>query len=168
VTGQRSNRLVCRPSQRLGQQVFRNVCLSHLILFGPCQADKSRFSPAARSLALTSTPSACARPQFVPHRVLFNLFQSFPIAGEARSKLQRPRFARYQSANWTKMSIVLSMAIGPTPVPRNFGLISMQSMINRSHPEASYSSCTSSFQQPVSRSNRSFPIFGNVPVDAVS
>src|ERR1700688_435403 len=36
-----------------------------------------------------------------------------------------------------KMSIVLSMAIGPTPVPRNLGLISMQSMINRSHPEAS-------------------------------
>jgi hypothetical protein len=35
------------------------------------------------------------------------------------------------------MSIALSMAVGPTPIPRNFGQISNQSMISRSHSEAS-------------------------------
>lgn len=49
ATGQRSNRLACRASRRLGQLGFR-ICWSiHLILFGPYQADKSRSHRAARS-----------------------------------------------------------------------------------------------------------------------
>ena len=56
VTGQRSNRLVRWPNQELGQRVFRDLCVTHPILSGPYQADKSRSHSAARSQALTSTP----------------------------------------------------------------------------------------------------------------
>jgi hypothetical protein len=70
VTGQRSNRLVCRPSQRLRQRVFRISYVIHLILFGPYPGHESRSHRAARSRAETSTPSASVRPHPVQGRVL--------------------------------------------------------------------------------------------------
>src|SRR5258708_2412891 len=77
VTGQRSNRLVCRPSLGPGQRVVRNLWLTHPILVGPYQGDTFRSHRAARIQVLTSTLSVCA----LPHR---------------------PRFARYQPADWTE------------------------------------------------------------------
>src|SRR6267154_732032 len=107
----------------------------------------------------------------LPTLGVFNLFNAFRSRAKAGVNCSGQGLHATNPQTGPKMSIVLSTAIGPTPVPRNFGVISMQSMINRSHPEASYSSCTSSFQQPVSKSNRSSQysaIFPSIPSPILS
>src|SRR6266403_1145105 len=95
------------------------------------------------------TASSCPTPG------AFNLLRAFRSRAKEGVNCSGQGLHATNPQNGPKISIILSMAIVPTPVPRNFDLISMQSMINRSHPDASYSSRISSFQQPVSKSNRS-------------
>jgi hypothetical protein len=147
VRKERSNRLVCRPMSGLVQQVFRNCYGTRLILSGPYQADKSRY----HRLSLR-TASSCVTPG------AFNLFNAFPSRAKAGVNCSGQGLHATSPQAGPKMSIVLSMAAGPTPIPRNFGRISNRSMISRSHSEASYSSSISSLQSPVSPWNRRLQI----------
>jgi hypothetical protein len=86
VTGQRSNRLVCRPIPGLGQQVFRNCYGTRLILSGPTQL--------THSLILS-------------HAGCFQSLQCLSITSEGRSKLQRPKVLHPTSPQaGPKMTIV--------------------------------------------------------------
>ncbi len=91
---------------------------------GPYQADKSRSHRPARSQALTSMPSGYAQPHLVPRRGAFNLFNAFPSRAKAGVNCSGNGLHATSPQAGPKMSIVLSTAAGPTPIPRNFGRIS--------------------------------------------
>jgi hypothetical protein len=107
------NRLVCRPSRRLRQKAFR----TSLIPAGPYPGDEFRSHRAPRSRAETSTPSACARPHPVQHRVLSIFSISSDRGAKAGVNCSGQGLHATNPRPEPRMSIVLSTAAGPTPKP---------------------------------------------------
>ena len=86
MTGQRSNRLVCRPIPGLSQQVFRNYYGSRLILSGPYQANKSRSHRAAEAYAKTKG----SRVRMLGYPLKGECLRHFTTAGSKRSLYRQP------------------------------------------------------------------------------
>jgi hypothetical protein len=167
VTGQSSNRLVCRTSQGLDQRAFRVFCVIQLILSGHTKQI---------NLGLTERPEAKprpVRPQLADRLILsnvgcFQFFQFLPITGKGRSKLQRPRFARDHPANRTEdvdCPVENTGADSRSPKSRRISIAVDDQQIRPGSLIFVWYSCSPVTSIPVVQE---FPVFRDTTVAAVS